>query len=340
MTTSPLHGIVTLDANNDGGFTYSPTNAYVGTDSFVYKVTDANGKYATATVTLTVNAGNVTAAADSFNATEDQTLTVSAASGILSVDSYPAGETLTTTVTTAPTHGTVTLDSNNDGGFTYTPTSGYAGSDSFTYKITDSQGKYATATVTLNVAAAPVTATTDSYSTTEDQALTVTSTSGVLANDIIPGGETGTVTLSTGPSHGTLSLSANGAFTYTPTSGYAGTDSFIYKVTDTNGQYATATVNLTVTAAAVTSTADSYTATESQALTVSAASGILANDTIPAGETVTTTVTTAPTHGTVPLMPITMVDLHIHRLMHMWALTALSIRLPTPMANTQQLLSP
>ena len=37
---------------------------------------------------------------------------------------------------TNPLHGTVTL--NTDGTYTYTPTSGYIGNDSFTYKVCDS----------------------------------------------------------------------------------------------------------------------------------------------------------------------------------------------------------
>ena len=47
--------------------------------------------------------------------------------------------------TTAPTKGTVSY--NDDGTFTYTPTAGQTGSDSFTYTITDRDGDSSTATV-------------------------------------------------------------------------------------------------------------------------------------------------------------------------------------------------
>ena len=38
--------------------------------------------------------------------------------------------------------------------------------------------------------------------------------------------------LVTNVTHGTLSLAANGGFTYTPTTGYTGPDSFTYQAND------------------------------------------------------------------------------------------------------------
>ena len=43
---------------------------------------------------------------------------------------------------------------------------------------------------------------------------------GVLANDTDPDGDPLTAVLVTGPSHGTLTLNANGSFTYTPAANY------------------------------------------------------------------------------------------------------------------------
>ena len=48
--------------------------------------------------------------------------------------------------------------------------------------------------------------------------------------------------------HGTLSLSSNGGFTYTPTNGYTGADSFTYRANDGTSNSNTVTVSLTVTA--------------------------------------------------------------------------------------------
>ena len=60
-TETTAHGSVTI--NGDGTYTYTPTSDYVGTDSFTYKVTDANGATATGIVNLTVAEA---AHADSF----------------------------------------------------------------------------------------------------------------------------------------------------------------------------------------------------------------------------------------------------------------------------------
>ena len=38
--------------------------------------------------------------------------------------------------------------------------------------------------------------------------------------------------LASGPSHGTLTLNANGSFTYTPAANFNGSDSFTYRASD------------------------------------------------------------------------------------------------------------
>ncbi len=52
IVTGPAHGIVA--GNADGTFTYSPQAGFVGTDQFVYKVSDGNGGTDTATATIVV----------------------------------------------------------------------------------------------------------------------------------------------------------------------------------------------------------------------------------------------------------------------------------------------
>ncbi len=72
------------------------------------------------------------------------------------------------------------------------------------------------------------------YSTPLNTTLTVT-TQGtpLVANDWDPEGSSLSASLVSGPSHGTLgSLNSNGTFSYTPTSGYRGFDSFTYRVSD------------------------------------------------------------------------------------------------------------
>ena len=54
----------------------------------------------------------------------------------------------------------------------------------------------------------------------------------VLGNDSDVDGNPLTAILVSGPSHGTLTLNADGGFTYTPDVNYNGPDSFTYKAND------------------------------------------------------------------------------------------------------------
>ena len=75
------------------------------------------------------------------------------------------------------------------------------------------------------------TAVDDSYLTSEDSPLTI-GAGGLLANDGDLDGDALTAARISGPSHGTLSLSADGGFTYTPSASFTGTDSFTYQASD------------------------------------------------------------------------------------------------------------
>jgi hypothetical protein len=83
----------------------------------------------------------------------------------------------------------------------------------------------------------------DSYVLTIDTPRTVAAP-GVLADDLI---YSGTITAHTSPAHGALTFNSDGSFTYTPTTGYLGADSFTYTLGNDNG-FSTATVSLTVLA--------------------------------------------------------------------------------------------
>ena len=67
----------------------------------------------------------------------------------------------------------------------------------------------------------------DSYSVNEDGALTVNATNGLLANDFDTTGSFEADSFSE-PAHGTLSVTTDGSFVYTPNSGFVGDDTFIY----------------------------------------------------------------------------------------------------------------
>lgn len=95
----------------------------------------------------------IAAVKHTYTTQPDQELVVPASSGLLVGASGPSGVSLTTSVEVAPAHGSLTL--NNDGSFAFTPGAGYSGADSFTYRVSDPSGDYATAQVTLAIGAPP-----------------------------------------------------------------------------------------------------------------------------------------------------------------------------------------
>ena len=194
---------------------------------------------------LTVNAPP-DAVDDSYETAEDEALHITAP-GLLTNDSDPDGDDLTITSMSNGAHGAVSHA--GDGSFSYTPSADWYGTDTFTYTVSDGNGGTDEATVTVSVTPvndAPV-AVADSYSTPEDTALVVGSAGGVLANDSDVDHDPISAVKVSDPAHGTLSLAANGAFTYTPEAGWNGTDSFTYKANDGQLDSNVVTVSLTVT---------------------------------------------------------------------------------------------
>jgi hypothetical protein len=86
-----------------------------------------------------------------------------------------------------------------------------------------------------------------SFNTTEDTPLTEHNTSGVLSGASTEDNcETLTASVSRAPDHGSLSLGADGSFTYTPAPDFNGADGFEFLVSDTNGRTAKGKASITV----------------------------------------------------------------------------------------------
>ena len=96
-----------------------------------------------------------------------------------------------------------------------------------------------------SVRAQVIIANNDFYVASEGTALTVAAP-GVLANDM--GGSHLTATLVTRPANGTLTLNANGSFTYTPTNNFTGMDGFTYQASSGPSGSSLATVDIMVVA--------------------------------------------------------------------------------------------
>jgi VCBS repeat-containing protein len=150
LVTGPSHGSLTVNTN--GSFTYTPAADFNGSDSFSYRASDGTLTSNVATAAISVTAVNdaPTAATDAYSTGEDTALTV-AAPGVLGNDSEPDGDSLHAVLGSGPSHGTLALHA--DGSFTYTPAVNFAGSDSFTYRASDSGLESDLATVTLTMSA-------------------------------------------------------------------------------------------------------------------------------------------------------------------------------------------
>ena len=90
---------------------------------------------------------------DVLNTSVGQPLTISF-DELLANDSDLDGDSLTVlqTLVDAPQNGAVSFDNNS---LTFTPNSTFAGTDSFTYQISDQNGGFSQATVTVQVDGAP-----------------------------------------------------------------------------------------------------------------------------------------------------------------------------------------
>ena len=291
--SDPVNGAVVLTGGSPGahtGLTYQPDpnycNAPPGTspDTFTYTLTPG-GSTATVSVSVTCVNDPPTAVDDSGTTDEDTTLNV-AAPGVLAndTDADPVDTKTvvrlngTTTLTqTLPSGASVTI--NADGSYSYDPLSafqglstGQAASDSFTYTMADGSGAQSTATVTITidgVSDAP-TAVDDSFDAIGNTGLFVgttrpaseagrETTGSLLANDTDP--DTPQASLVVEPVTnaptalgGTITVEADGNFTYHPDDGDVGaTDTFTYRVCDASPcnsgtvANATGTLNLPLT---------------------------------------------------------------------------------------------
>jgi VCBS repeat-containing protein len=237
--TNGTHGTVAY--NNDGTFTYTPTDVYTGSDSFTYTIKDSDGDTSTATVTLSVhsvpNVAPVNTVPGAQSVNEDSNLVFSGGNAISVGDADAKGGNEQVTLDVG--HGTLNLSTidgltvTGDGtghvvitgdlshidaalnGLTYRGAQDYNGSD--TLRITTNDlgnggvgGALSdTDSIALNVTPvndAPVNGVPGAQSTNEDQALVFSAGNGnaITVSDVDAGTGRETVTLSV--HHGMLTL--------------------------------------------------------------------------------------------------------------------------------------
>jgi RHS repeat-associated protein len=142
IESQPQHG--TLVYYNSGSYTYHAAYAYVGSDSFTYSIKDGANNIATATVQITIVNQAPIAVPDFY--IKSGPLLITPAQNDFDPDPDPRNFQ---SIVTQPQHGTLAVYVT--GTYTYTPSGGYTGFDSFTYSIVDSLGATNTGTVYLLV---------------------------------------------------------------------------------------------------------------------------------------------------------------------------------------------
>lgn len=153
------------------------------------------------------------------------------------------GDALAWALVAGPQHGTLSLDAN--GRYTYTPAANYHGTDSFTVAVSDPSGNSVEQEVAISIAAvndAPTAAAELAIATNEDTAVS----GQLVAGDV--DGDRLAWALAANPQHGTVSLAADGRYTYRPAANFHGVDSFTVSVADPSGSTVQQVVAITVAA--------------------------------------------------------------------------------------------
>jgi Big-like domain-containing protein len=195
-----------------------------------------------------VNFGEIlSVAAPGVLANDTLNLATIASYGILGSEQTTIGSV------TATEHGTVLLAAT--GALTYQPSSGFTGTDTFRYVVTNPSGS-STALVNVTVIPIPPSAVDDAYATPRNVQLSEPAP-GVLANDTLNtaniaayGALAGSEQTNIGSAtptekNGTIRLNADGSFVYSPATGFTGSDTFKYVLANA-ASIATATVTIAV----------------------------------------------------------------------------------------------
>ncbi|SSY69788.1 cell surface protein [Priestia megaterium] len=236
LNASPSNGAAVVNA--DGTFSYTPSPAFFGVDSFTVLIQNDRGDSAIGIVRIVVQEqqDSIVVTPLTLQGVTNQPVT----GQVTAVDAL--GNPLTYQVQSLPANGTVNF--NPDGSFSYTSNPGFTGIDSFTVIVTNNLGQSATTSVTVLIQGVndPI--------TVENQLLT-TPTGQIIESQIIATDALGrplTFAVATPPTNGVLVLRSDGTFSYTPNLGFIGQDQFVVSVRNSDGQQAFSIVTINSTA--------------------------------------------------------------------------------------------
>lgn len=248
--SDPAHGDL-LQFNPDGTFVYKNTSN-AATDSFTYKACDVFACSPPTTVTITIGTGldnHLPFATDDaiqvapHAATADIVGDAKTTDSVLDNDVDPDGDALTASKLTDPTHGDLVFNANGTFSYQNHPNDN-ATTDTFAYSACDTDGACDLGVVSITIGNAPA----DHIPVVVDDAIQVAhgqsaSTligdlnvpGSVLDNDSDPDAGDTLTAVKVGAllnNSGSISLNADGTFTYTNTDQQATTDTVLYEACD------------------------------------------------------------------------------------------------------------
>ncbi len=245
ILTTPEHGMAIVMSNPDcGKISYLPTDNYLGTDQFIYQISDKAGLTGQAVVYITINntPDEPVANDDNYSIPEDSILIMNVLLNDMDADNDIDSAKLS--IIEQPGYGTLEIANNR---IIYVPASNYYGTDQFKYQMCDSTNLCDSAYVYINITPVndpPVAV--DDYGSTTNQPVDIN----VAENDIDVDGNLDlfSILVITPPQHGSYQVgNGTGQVTYTPFDvDYYGSDHFVYRICDTQGACDTATVFLEI----------------------------------------------------------------------------------------------
>ncbi len=217
VTTQPQNGTLSGTAPN---LTYTPNTNFNGSDSFTFTANDGSVDSNIATIAITVNSANDAPVANlqTFSILNTETLSITLTGSDID------GDALTYSIVAQPSSGTLSGTPPN---ITYTPQDDFVGTDTFTFIANDGALDSAVANININLSAPnrPPQADIQTVNTPSNIAVAIQLTANDLDNNVL------TYRVTQEPANGTLSGTAPDV-TYTPNSGFTGTDTFKFIAND------------------------------------------------------------------------------------------------------------
>ncbi|EPF8053239.1 tandem-95 repeat protein [Vibrio alginolyticus] len=274
----------TVEMNEDGSFTITPSENFYGDIEFTYDVTDG-AEVVAAGLDLTVTPVNDAPEPQdqAFTVGEDGLLTFTDAD-LLTGATDVEGDNLTVEgVTYTGSDGVLT--DNGDGTYSFAPNENFNGDVNFTFDVSDgTDTTSANIDVSVTPENDPPVAGSTSYTVHEDNSITI-SDEQLLANSSDIEGDVAISSVSYSGNDGVLEINGDGTYTFSPNENFTGDVSLDVVVVDEDGAVDTTTAGITVLEVNDPPIAGttSYTIDEDEVITISAEQ-LLANSSDIEGE--------------------------------------------------------